>query len=266
MSYTSNIQMIETLGQRLGISTPSTFSKAEELHRRLSIRGVKGLTSTAEVVICLQLAATITGETYDKALCPKLSGLSASMQRSQSQALGQMLGVSQHITIHDLAITHSALPAEELAKEALDQYIQQAYGIDASLPVYQAAALAGACKPLRIKLDKRKIYESSSAQKRVFDTLVEKLAEMAKEINKEKKKKDRATRSRSKRTKSLMDMIEDNIVEAAAEEELKRKQHEEAASATASKRAKCDQNEDDEEYEEWKRKIMLEAQKADHSE
>jgi len=112
---------------------------------------VKTGSASCEAVICLQLAATLTCDTYDKvsslifdtiisllvkhnleyllmlnsifqASTTRLSGLSASKYRSQYQALSSVLGVQKKIKIHDLAISHGVMTAETLAKEVLSQY------------------------------------------------------------------------------------------------------------------------------------------------
>lgn len=112
-----------------------------------------------------------------------MSGLSGSKFRGQLLAIGQMLGVNQRVTIHDLAVTLSALAAENLAKEALELYTKQTYGIDANMPLYQSAALLAACVQLKLKPDKKKLLESSGAQKKVFDKTVEVIAAIASKLN-----------------------------------------------------------------------------------
>ena len=37
----------------------------------------------------------------------------------------QVLGVDQRVTIHDLAVTHSAIAAEELARSVLRVYVEE---------------------------------------------------------------------------------------------------------------------------------------------
>ena len=113
----------------------------------------------------------------------KLSGLNNVKYRIQLQTLGQLLGVDLHVTISDLAIMHSAHSAEALANEALQLYTSNTFGIDAQLPLYQAAALLAACKCLKLKPDKKKLLDCSGAQKKVFDKTVDAIFEIASKIS-----------------------------------------------------------------------------------
>ncbi|XP_018021150.1 origin recognition complex subunit 6 isoform X2 [Hyalella azteca] len=238
-------QLLLIMGKKIGVTSPATQCKAQELHRRLTARGVKGLTATAEVVICLQLAATLCHETFDKDACVKLSGLTAIKYRSQVQAIALMLGLNLHLTIHDLAVTHSVLAAEKLALDILKAYETEGYGVDVSLPIYQTTALVAACVQLKLKLNKRRLLESCGINKKTFDKLLEVLTSLASKIH--IKDGNKTTEGDRKRQKTLMELIEDNMANDAEDH-------------VASKQQKCDKDQDNDDFEEWKRKILLEAQ------
>ncbi|KAF2348806.1 Origin recognition complex subunit 6 metazoa/plant [Trinorchestia longiramus] len=242
-------QIFQNLGKKLGIDSSVTQSKALELHRRLLTRGVKGLSSSAEAVICLQLAATLCRDAFDKAACAKLSGMTASKYRSQVQAVAQMLDVNQRVSIRDLAVTHSALAAEKLAVDVLKCYQREGYDVDVSLPLYQSAALLAAACQHKLKLNKMRLLESSGANKKTFDKLVEVLTAVAAKLH-QKEVAEVSTEKNHKRQKTLMDIIEDNM--AASEAAV----HQQPA-RTQSKLNK--QQDSDDDFEEWKRKILLEA-------
>ena len=61
----------------------------------------------------------------------------------------------------------------------IDIFLQ---GVDPQSPLCQSAALLAASKQMKIKLDRRKLNDASGAQKKVFDTLVEKLITIADSI------------------------------------------------------------------------------------
>lgn len=248
----NNSQLLQNLGQKLGLTSSSVLRKAEELQRLLATRGVRGLSNSAEAVICLQLAASVSGETCDKGACAKLAGLTAPRYRSQVQAVAQLLGLSQRLSIHDLAVAHSVLSGEQLAVDALKHYASQSFGnLDIEQPLYQAAGLAAACSLLSIKVDKKKLIDASGATKPVFDKLLLKLREAAEHVT-EKQKQPLVTDTKNKRTKTLMDLIEDNLTESNGTQQP-------AGDSVAGRPPKTDEDQEDQDYEQWKKQMLEQA-------
>ena len=132
--------------------------KAEELSRLLDVSGTLSLTASAKGVICLELAASLTGVTFDKAQAVRLSGLTRPKYVSMSENVARALGVSVGASINDLCVTLSATAARDLAVKVLKQY-EQSLGGDGSGkggvavdgPAYQAAAVAAACTAMKVR-------------------------------------------------------------------------------------------------------------------
>lgn len=243
-------QVLQTLSKKLGITTSSTVRKAEELLRLLAVQCGAGLTlsTSAKTVICLEIAAISAGATYDKNLAKKLSGLTRPQYVSSSQTVNRLLKVSPNVRVSDLCIAHSATNAKDLAHRVIQEYehgLKNKNEVDLLLPVFQSAAVLAACTVMKIKVDKRKLFESSCSKRAVYTKVVEAMTKIAESLH------TKPVKAGSKRTKTLMDLVEENL-----------------QGSSPPKRNKCDQEsnelQNDEEvdgqqetdFEAWKKRIL----------
>lgn len=241
-------QMLRQIATKLGITSQKTMRKAEELVRLLSVKGGNRMTlgPSAKAVICLELAASLTGTTVDKSQVIGLSGLKRPAYVATSQTVERLLDVSPGVSITGLCITHSVTTAKDLAIKVLKEYesqMQKQGGVDGSQAVFQAAAVVSACKVLKVRVDKKSLYEASKSKRSVYDKVVEAMTKIAEDSNKKQ------IVCGAKRGKTLLDMVEANMQEDAPD-----------------KRRKVDDNKEDtteatdEEFDEWKKRILAQAQ------
>ncbi|XP_068232741.1 origin recognition complex subunit 6 [Palaemon carinicauda] len=244
-----DIQMLRTLSAKLGISDQKVVRKAEELLRLLAVQSCRGsaFSISAKTVICLDIAAAIGGAVIDKNVAIKLSGMNRSQYVSSSQTVSQLLKISSNVCISDLCVTHTATNAREFAYQIIKEYerdLQNKAEVDLSLPVFQTAAVVAACGVLKIKVDKRKLYETSCSKRAVFTKVVEAMSKIAESLRSKK-----SVKPGSKRSKTLVDMVEEHMQDSGA-----------------SKKSKCDEDdreksedEQDVDFEAWKKKILESA-------
>ncbi|KAK4318439.1 hypothetical protein Pmani_010548 [Petrolisthes manimaculis] len=244
-----------TPARKLGLNSTSTLRKAEELVRLLSVQGGTqlSLSVSARAVICLDTAAAVTGATLDKKLAIRLSGLTRPQYVARSQTVMRLLNLAPRITINDLCVTHSVTSATQLAQRILKQYEESEgsrCGIDTSLPVYQTTAVLAASKVMKLKLDKRRLFESSGGKRAVFQKLVEAMTKIADTLHTTEK----VTKSGSKRSRTLMDMVEDNLRECSPEKRNK--------GGNSNNEVQTGEENPDDDFEAWKKKILAAAEAA----
>lgn len=244
---------LHTLAGKLGLSSPSTLRKAEELIRLLAVQGGSrlSLSMSGKTVICLEMAASLTGASLDKNLAMKLSGLKRPQYVGMSQTVSRLLNVSPRVSVTDLCITHSATAATDLACHILKQY-ESSIGmrrkdVDVSLPVYQTAAVNAACKVMKISVDKRRLFESSCSKRTVYQQLVDAMTKIAQEIHQHK-----TVKGGTKRTRTLMDMVEENLRDCSPKKRS-REESNEGEDGEVDKEA---------DFEAWKKKILESAAAA----
>ncbi|XP_072823396.1 origin recognition complex subunit 6 isoform X2 [Vicugna pacos] len=223
--------------------------KAEE-YLRLSHVKCMGLsartTETSNAVMCLDLAASCMKCPLDRAYLIKLSGLNKKMYQSCLKSFECLLGLNSNIGIRDLAVQFSCTEAVNMASEILQSYESSLpqtpqVDLDLSRPLFTTAALLTACKILRLKVDKSKMAATSGVKKAIFDRLCKQLEKIGQQID---KPGDSAPPSRKKKKTVLEPPAEE--IEAVVEIPHK------------------PQNDDDltQDYEEWKRRILENAVKA----
>ncbi|XP_039736718.1 origin recognition complex subunit 6 [Pteropus medius] len=242
--------LIPRLASRLGIAEPDVLRKAEE-YLRLSQVKCAGLsahtTETSNAVMCLDLAASCMKCPLDRAYLTKLSGLNKRTYLSCLKSFECLLGLSSNIGIRDLAVQFSCTEAVSTAATLLQSYESslpqtQQEGLDLSRPLFTSAALLSACKILKLKVDKNKMVATSGVKKAIFDRLCKQLEKLGQQLNRESQDSAAPPRKRKK----------------AGTEPLA-KEREKVVEIPHKPRKDEDLTQD---YEEWKRKILENAAKA----
>ena len=200
--------------------------------------------------MCLDLAASCMKCPLDRAYLIKLSGLNKKMYQSCLKSFECLLGLNSNIGIRDLAVQFSYTEAVNLASKILQSYESslpqtQQVDLDLSRPLFTTAALLSACKILKLKVDRNKMAAISGVKKAIFDRLYKQLEKIGQQIDREPG--DSATPPQKKRK---------TVIEPSAKEI-------ENAVETLHKPQKDEDLTQD--YEEWKRKILENAARAQKS-
>ncbi|NWW94786.1 ORC6 protein, partial [Rhynochetos jubatus] len=224
--------------------------KAEE-YLRLSQVKCTGLmaqmTATSTAVMCLDLAASFMKQPADKSYFVKLSGLSKTTYQSSMKSLECLLEVNPRLGMRDLAVQFCCTEAVSTASEILQRYESslseaQQMDLDFSKPLFITAALFTACRCLKLKVDKTKMLATSGVKKAIFDRLCNQLEKINQQISKDDVPLAAET------AEHLNTSLEHCEKEDAEDEE-----------EMPCKRPKTETKQD---YEEWKKKILENAAKA----
>ncbi|NXF93288.1 ORC6 protein, partial [Eubucco bourcierii] len=241
---------VSALAARLGLADPGVIRKAEE-YLRLSQVKCTGLmaqmTATSNAVICLDLAASFMKQPIDKSYFVKLSGLNKMTYQSSMKSLECLLEVNPRLGMRDLAVQFCCTEAVNTASKILQRYEfslseAQRKDLDFSKPLFLSAALFTACRCLKLKVDKTKILATSGVKKAIFDRLCSQLEKISQQLSKD----DPLS---AETAENLNINLEHCEKQGASEDDEE----------MPCKRPKTETNQD---YEEWKKKILENAAKA----
>ncbi|XP_076771663.1 origin recognition complex subunit 6 isoform X2 [Arvicanthis niloticus] len=251
-------ELVRRLAPRLGLAEPSVLRKAEEYLRLSKVKCVSlsaHSSETSNAVICLDLAASWRKCPLDRAYLIKLSGLNKKMYQSCLKSFECLLGLNSNIGIRDLAVQFSCTEAVNLAAEILESYESslpeaQRTDLDLSRPLFTTAALLSACKILKIKVDKTKMITTSGVKKPIFDRLCNQLEKIGQQINNSADIASPALKKKKAVFSPALKKKKPELEPPAKEIEVE----------TPHKLPKDEDLTQD--YEEWKRKILENAAKA----
>ncbi|XP_053127084.1 origin recognition complex subunit 6 isoform X2 [Hemicordylus capensis] len=208
------------------------------------------MSATSSAVICLDLAAGFMKQPVDKSYLVKLSGLNKSAYQSTLRSFESLLGMPSNLGLRDLAIQFCCLEAVNMASKILQRYEStlpeaQQTDLDLSKPLFTTAALFTACRCLKLQVDKNKMAATSGVKKTIFDRLCGQLQKISGQINRES---PNLTPEATKPQKTYLEHLEKEEA-AGTQAELPRKRPKSEMEAQ-------------EEYEEWKRRILENAAKS----
>ncbi|NWS52076.1 ORC6 protein, partial [Chunga burmeisteri] len=241
---------VRRLAARLGLTEPGVIRKAEE-YLRLSQVKCTGLmaqmTATSSAVMCLDLAASFMKQPVDKSYFVKLSGLNKTTYQSSMKSLECLLEVNPRLGMRDLAVQFCCTEAVNTASKILQRYESslseaQQMDLDFSKPLFITAALFTACRCLKLKVDKAKMLATSGVKKAIFDRLCNQLEKMSQQLSSK-------FFALSLNILPMMAChgLSPSLIGSEDEEEM------------PCKRPKTETKQD---YEEWKKKILENAAKA----
>ncbi|KAM6063547.1 origin recognition complex subunit 6 [Theristicus caerulescens] len=243
---------VRRLAARLGLTEPAVIRKAEE-YLRLSQVKCTGLmaqmTATSSAVMCLDLAASFMKQPVDKNYFVKLSGLNKTTYQSSMKSLECLLEVNPRMGMRDLAVQFCCTEAVNTASKILQRYESslseaQQMDLDFSKPLFITAALFTACRCLKLKVDKTKMLATSGVKKAIFDRLCNQLEKISQQLSKED-----VPLAAAETPESLQTNLEHCEKEDGSEDD----------DEMPCKRPKTETKQD---YEEWKKKILENAVKA----
>ncbi|XP_051485472.1 origin recognition complex subunit 6 isoform X2 [Apus apus] len=242
---------VRGLAARLGLTEPAAISKAEEYLRLAQVKctGLMAqMTATSSAVMCLDLAAGFMKQPVDKSYFVKLSGLNKTTYQSSMKSLECLLEVNPRLGMRDLAVQFCCTEAVNTASKILQRYESslseaQQMDLDFSKPLFITAALFTACRCLKLKVDKAKMLAASGVKKAIFDRLCHQLAKMSQQLSNDVPLAAETPES-----------LQTNLEHCENEDESEDDDEE-----TPRKRPKTETKQD---YEEWKKKILENAAKA----
>lgn len=177
------------LGSKLGLQSEVVIRKGHELHRLLHLKTSTcaiNISETCQIVICLDLAASVIGVPVERLDAIRLAGVTKKNYTSLCHTIEKLLGIEKHITIKDLCVQFGVSEAMSLAQKILHRYVSEdAHGavVDLSHPVYNVTAVIVACKHCKLKVDRAKLLEMSHIQKSAFLKLANTFEKYAKELH-----------------------------------------------------------------------------------
>uniref|UniRef100_A0A8B9ZIM1 Origin recognition complex subunit 6 n=1 Tax=Anas platyrhynchos TaxID=8839 RepID=A0A8B9ZIM1_ANAPL len=201
--------------------------------------------------MCLELAARAAGRPLDKSYFIKLSGLTKTTYQNSIKSLECLLEVNPRLGIRDLAVQFCCTEAVNTASKILQRYESslpeaQQMDLDFSKPLFTTAALFTACKCLKLKVDKTKILATSGVKKAIFDRLCNQMEKISQQLSKDDVPVVAET-SESLQTDPEHCEKEDGSEDDDDDDEVPCKQP---------------KTETKQDYEEWKKRILENAAKA----
>ncbi|EDV21277.1 uncharacterized protein TRIADDRAFT_60140 [Trichoplax adhaerens] len=191
-------KQIANYGARLLVENKPVLGKAAEFYRLATIRcnnnasKLLPATSSSRIVICIDLAATLFDESVDKALAAKLAGTSRKVYNTMYKTYEVLLNASKPCSVKELAVFANCIGnAELLAEKLLDRFAVDVNSkcangnnncIDITKPQFPAAALCVACRHLKVRVSKDKLYSKASISKGMFSNLCESLTACLRQI------------------------------------------------------------------------------------
>ncbi|KAM9374201.1 origin recognition complex subunit 6 [Phaethornis superciliosus] len=241
---------VRDLANRIGLTEPGVIRKAEE-YLRLSQVKCTGLmaqmTATSSAVMCLDLAAGFMKQPVDKSNFVKLSGLNKTTYQSSMKSLECLLEVNPRLGMRDLAVQFCCTEAVNTASKILERYESslseaQQMGLDFSKPLFITAALFTACRCLKLKVDKTKMLATSGVKKAIFDRLCNQMEKMSQKLS--------------------SDVPQTAETPESLQTELEHSEKEDGPEDDEEMPCKRPKTETEQDYEEWKKKILENAAKA----
>ncbi|XP_069702234.1 origin recognition complex subunit 6 isoform X2 [Periplaneta americana] len=185
----SEIRLFSVLGKKLGLQTEIVVRKGSELHRLLQLKmstSHMNISQTCQIVICLDLAASVLGLPFEKVEAIKLSGTTKKNYTSFHHTIEKLLGIEKHVTIRDLCVQFGVSEASLLAQKIVDKYVSEdarSLSVDLSHPMYSVAAVIAACKHCKLKVDRAKLMEVGQIRKSSLLKLIKTFEKYAQDIN-----------------------------------------------------------------------------------
>ncbi|XP_071612930.1 origin recognition complex subunit 6 [Heliangelus exortis] len=242
--------VVRSLASRMGLTEPGVIRKAEE-YLRLSQVKCTGLmaqmTATSSAVMCLDLAASFMRQPVDKSYFVKLSGLNKTTYQSSMKSLECLLEVNPRLGMRDLAVQFCCTEAVNTASKILERYESslseaQQMDLDFSKPLFITAALFTACRCLKLKVDKTKMLATSGVKKPIFDRLCSQMEKMSQKLSN--------------------DVPQTAVTPQSLQTDLEHSEKEDGSEDDEEMPCKRPKTETEQDYEEWKKKILENAAKA----
>ncbi|XP_063217355.1 origin recognition complex subunit 6 [Bacillus rossius redtenbacheri] len=224
--------------------TPGVLKKAEELLRLLELKTASGcslaISEACRAVICLDLAAASLGVRCEKAGAIKLSGVKKPVYLCSYHVVKKLLGLNEQLHVKDLCVRLDVEEAASLASQLVDSFLAEKPS-DSHHPMYPTVAVLAACRHLKLRVDKRNLVEMSGLKRSAFDSLFAEFGKILERVA------PPGNRMAKKRTHVLADVIQNSI--KASQKTMAAEKQDESESGL----------EPPEDYNDWKKRILLQA-------
>ncbi|XP_066249425.1 origin recognition complex subunit 6 [Euwallacea similis] len=165
--------LLKSTAKRLNIYDEVVVKKCEEFIRLYQSKAaVKSLNNQAKIVLCLDLASQCLGRHIDKETALVLSGFKKSLYQNHLNTLEKLLGLDKILSISDVCVQLGCMLIKDDAEAILGKYQKSSNLKDMEHPQYVAAATYLACKVKKIPLDKQKLVSISRLKPSQWKELV----------------------------------------------------------------------------------------------
>uniref|UniRef100_A0A6M2DQU0 Putative origin recognition complex subunit 6 n=1 Tax=Xenopsylla cheopis TaxID=163159 RepID=A0A6M2DQU0_XENCH len=157
--------MVQMMAQKLGFNeNKPLINKANELMRLLKMKSLGGnaitLSDSAQSVICLDLASSSIGISFDVDHAIKLSGVKRNTYLSGLRTIEKLLDLAKELTVNELCVQLGVTSIKEKADLLLTKY-KNSHNCDVTHPQYVAMAVFQACRVGKIKVQRNMIIPFS---------------------------------------------------------------------------------------------------------
>ncbi|KAK9892267.1 hypothetical protein WA026_019068 [Henosepilachna vigintioctopunctata] len=233
-------QNIANISKRLNIVDSYTKKKCEEFLRVLQTKNMLKLSDNDKIVLCLDLAASFMGSSFDKGTALQLCSIKSSLYENQLNTIKKILGLDDPSSIAELCVKFNCTQLKDDVENLYSNYRKKDNKIkDDAHPQYAAAALYTVCRLNNIKHPKSTFTSISHLKPSQWSALTTEFENFAKSIGFEAAK--------MKRKKEKLNICEDEDMPLV-----------DCKSTDADSKSE----EVIEEYEVWKERILREAAQA----
>ena len=242
-----NNSVLLALSRKLGIVSKDAIRKATEFERVVEVRcgsslASLNLSSTATAVICLEIATNTCDLSVSKKTAIQLSGLTKKVYNNAYKAIECILGKRKQISLRDFAVLFGCTSVLAFAEELLESYKATLNsGIDLDQPVFAAATLYVVCRSKKVRLNKSKIIDQVNVRRSIFDKVCKQIQDVLDKLSEKTKEKD---------LKRPYSWLEESCEKLTNPESAKKK------TRMSEKERKQNENND---YETWKLKMLSET-------
>ncbi|KAL3287348.1 hypothetical protein HHI36_001822 [Cryptolaemus montrouzieri] len=226
---------MDIISKRLNIHDSSTIKKCEEFLRVLQTKTSLKLSDQVKTIICLEIATTFTGSSFDKEAALQLCALKKSSYENNLNNIKKILNIDKPLSISELCVQFSCTQLKDAAQELYSHY-KDSDSKDDMHPQYAAAAVYTVCKMNNMKPPKSQFVTLSRLKSNQWNALINDFETFA------------ITNLKQTKFKQKSNVIE-NTVEGHVQE-------------NANVKEKSDDHVTIEDYEVWKNRILREAEQA----
>ncbi|XP_046849654.1 origin recognition complex subunit 6-like [Xenia sp. Carnegie-2017] len=186
--------ILAIFSRKMNIVCDDVLRKADEFQRIVEVRcgsslSSLNLTSTAIVVICLEIAANSSGLSTSRDTSIQLSGLTKKFYCNAYKTVESILGQEKRISLQDLAVMFGCLSAAPYAKKVFEKFKStQNSGIDLDQPLFVAATFYIVCRSKKVRIDKTKLMNKINVKRSLFDKVCKQIKPVMEKMSETGKK------------------------------------------------------------------------------
>ncbi|XP_044746130.1 origin recognition complex subunit 6 [Coccinella septempunctata] len=185
----ANHSMIENIAKRLNVDDAYCIKKCQEFLRILQAKNTLKMSEQVQIIICLDLATSITGSAFDKETALQLCSFKKSVYENNFHNIQKILDLDKPISINELCVKFSCTHLKGEAEKLYSCYKQKDPKIkDDEHPQYAAAAVYTVCKLNNLKPSKSEFSSISRLRPNQWGAIVNEFEKFAASMGVELKK------------------------------------------------------------------------------